>query len=955
MADLEPNVTYHQGGISVSPNNLSILSINIHSIRNKRDLLEAEVSRLGHVDVLVISETWIEPGTDEMYNLAGYTAYHESRPDGFGGLSVYIRSAIEHSHLLQESSQGIHVIAVKLRSTRIVATYRRPVNNMYRFLDMLDKSLETNDNCILVGDTNIDLLTTSRNGSLYSDSLDLNSMMVLNKIDPNFNTFPLSGSIIDHFCANFVHKAFELHRIDSGISDHVMQMLVVVDLPAETVERRCTRTQWTKVTRLLEQYVHNVSDKSLSDLHEFLTGAVAAHTHELTPSDEEGNKNDWFSVEINSEMILRDFLNKRRKDPSLNEYERHAALLLYRRQRNKVTSLIREAKKYEVNEMTQAAIGNATKMWRVINYVLTNRKQKDRPILPRELILSDESLTTNPESICDAFIDYFSNVAENLKRDLLQHNTNRPRHLTMMSTYEQQIEVTPVTASEVDAAISSLKDKAAGGCDRIPAWFLKSSRHLLIPFLVEAINDILITGQFPASFKVARLICIPKSGDFRCCKNYRPISILSVLTKVLEKILYNRIFGFLYERDFFHPRQFGFLPSSNTTSAALSASHVMTKSIESGDYVMAVFIDVSKAFDCVNHEILLEKLERGGITGRFHDVLAAYLFNRRLEMHHDGFRSRQGIVAHGVPQGSRLSTLLFLVYVNDIFDLPLNAYMQLYADDILLIYSAKDMRTLYEEANSDLDKIYDWFYNNLLSFNIDKSKYMIITPKGKRTDSEYTLTVKNQPVGRVHVYKYLGLMIDNRLTWNDQIQFIKSKIRPFLAMFRRTAYLLPVETKLAVYYAYIHSHLTYLASIWGSTGCTRLLQLQRLQNKALRYIFWTEYREAQTSTDDLFRKHGILKVVDLIKYEFCVNIFKIRNGMLKTNFAFAVTSESHGYQTRRRSLIQVPRSRTNYNRQSMLHEGVNLFNALPDQIRHASNIVSFKRLLKRHLSPPVSA
>lgn len=156
-----------------------------------------------------------------------------------------------------------------------------------------------------------------------------------------------------------------------------------------------------------------------------------------------------------------------------------------------------------------------------------------------------------------------------------------------------------------------------------------------------------------------------KSGDPRSCKNYRPISIFPTLSKVLEKILYNRMFDFLQEKSFFHPRQFGFLPASNTTGATLSALNVITNGIEAGDFVMTVFIDVRKAFDCVSHEILLHKLS---CCGNFIDILTSYLFGRSHMMCHDNTASRQGTITHGVPQGSRLSTLLFLIYVNDIFD-----------------------------------------------------------------------------------------------------------------------------------------------------------------------------------------------------------------------------------------------------------------------------------------------
>lgn len=946
---MDPNVTHHQGGISVSAENLNILSINIHSLRNKLDILEAEIARVGDIGIVVVSETWIEPGTESFYNLNGYVSYHEVRADGYGGLSVLVRNNMIHTLMNSETSNNVHIMSIKLQSTRIIAVYRQPSNNINTFLDLLDKSLETNDNCIMIGDTNIDILAASTNLSLYRDALDLNSMVILNKMDPDFHTFPQSKSLIDHFCVNFLDKAFDLYRIDAGISDHLMQLLTVSDLHMEKQEDKYLRTHWRKVTQLTDEFISNSSSRTMSSLHNFLTNAIALNTQEITSSVGSEVKPGWFNTNVNSEILLRDFLNRRRRDPLLGVHERRTADQLYRRQRNRLTSLIRQSKRREVTMLVQSAVGKQAEMWKVINFILTNRKQKSRPTLPHELFLCDDSTTTNANDICNELVDFFSNIAETQKQELILANYNRPRQLTLTDTSQVHAELLPVTAAEVVAAIAGLKNSAAGGYDRVSSRFIKSLKPDLIPYLVEAINDIFLTGDFPASFKVAKLVCIHKSGDPRSCKNYRPISILPTLCKILEKILYDRTFSFLHQRDFFHPLQFGFLPASNTTGATLSALNVMTNGIEANEFVMTVFIDVSKAFDCVSHEILLSKLRHTGITGPFNDILASYLFGRSHKICCDGVTSRQGSMVHGVPQGSRLSTLLFLVYVNDIFKLPLKAYMQLYADDILLIYTEKDATTLYDHAASDLAKINEWFYNNLLSFNVSKSKYMIVSPRGRNTETNRTLSVKGELMERVEEYKYLGLVIDCRLSWKPHIELMKRKVKPVLALLRRTAYLLPTETKLAVYYAHIHSHLTYLSSVWGSTGSTRLRQLERLQNRALRYIFWNEYNGTQLSTNDLYIKYNILKIPDLIRYSFCMSIFKIKSGLLKTSFSFATTSDNHHYQTRRRSHLQLPRSRTNYSRHSILHEGVNFYNALPSQMRHDNNAVRFKMLLKHHL------
>lgn len=242
------------------------------------------------------------------------------------------------------------------------------------------------------------------------------------------------------------------------------------------------------------------------------------------------------------------------------------------------------------------------------------------------------------------------------------------------------------------------------------------------------------------------------------------------------------------------------------------------------------------------------------------------------------------------------------------------------------------------DINEDLEKIDNWFYNNLLSFNVDKTNYLLVFAKGRTITSVPMIHVKDSPIRWVTRAKYLGLNINEHLLWDDHIDHIAKKVRPILAVLRKTAYI-----------AHIHSHFLYMASVWGGTTSTGLETLQKLQNKALRFIFWNEYRSEGLSTSQLFRKHRILNMGEIVKYEYVMTIFKIRHQLLKVNFTIPQNNIRHQYATRRRSLLQVPQSRTNYNISSLFHEGINLFNELPVSLRHWPNVILFKRLLKQHL------
>ena len=479
---------------------------------------------------------------------------------------------------------------------------------------------------------------------------------------------------------------------------------------------------------------------------------------------------------------------------------------------------------------------------------------------------------------------------------------------------------------------------------------MKKIGDIFIEAMTGAINRSLKEATFPDTFKVARVTPIFKGGDSTKCSNYRPVSIIPNPSKIPETVIYNRLEQFARENNLIHENQFGFMKGSSTISAVLTAVYKCIDSVEAKRSTALIFIDIQKAFDCVDHALLLEKLEQLGIRGQMFEILRNYLFARRQKVRAGGHSSEYRYTRCGIPQGSVLSTLLFILFINDVFRLSLRGHLQLFADDAVLVYSCPDLTTLARDMEHDLEALYNWFYNNMLTFNTSKTKYMIIQQTGLVVDTFPTISVRSIPVERVYIYKYLSLLIDHRLRWTEHVDFVKSKIRPFLAVLRRCSYLVPECSKLSLYYSSVHSHFLYLLSIWGVTAVSRLEELARMQNKAIRYIFWREYHHGGLSTADLYRKYRILKIFDLVKYESILTIFRISHGILRTDVRFPTGGEVGVRSARRQSFFYVPRSRTNYHLNSLAHRGIGWYNELPNETRRCHDLVVFKRLLKNHLS-----
>ena len=400
---------------------------------------------------------------------------------------------------------------------------------------------------------------------------------------------------------------------------------------------------------------------------------------------------------------------------------------------------------------------------------------------------------------------------------------------------------------------------------------------------------------------------------------------------------------------FFSARQFGFLPRSNTTTAALHAISRIQRLLDEQDFTAAVFIDVAKAFDSVDHDILVRKLELIGIQGRALFLMKSYLNERNQVIKYEQLSSEAGIIQNGIPQGSCLSSLLFLIYVNDCLHLDLHGYLQMYADDAILICSDKDPTRLHTVIQTDLETLDEWLYNNSLSFNAQKTKYMMFKTRGRAYPSLSPIIINGTQIQETTCIKYLGLMIDDKLSWKQHIDYVKKITSPFLGMIKRTTHLIPVETRLSIYYAYVHSHLTYLISVWGYAGSTWLKQIQIVQNKAIRRIFWNDYKAPGVHTDDLFKKYSILNVQQLIEYDSSMIIFKLKHNYIKHNFQLPTFNDTHRYETRGRNNYIQPRCRINITLYSLFSQGIRQFNQLPPQMRSQENLKVFKKQLKTYL------
>jgi hypothetical protein len=449
--------------------------------------------------------------------------------------------------------------------------------------------------------------------------------------------------------------------------------------------------------------------------------------------------------------------------------------------------------------------------------------------------------------------------------------------------------------------------------------------------------------------KISKTVPIFKSGDKKCPDNYRPISIITSFSKIFEKLIYSRLRSFYEKNNFFHKHQYGFMPNSSTVSAALQLVEGIRASMNERLFTGAIFIDVSKAFDCVDHQILLAKLYKSGIRGSFHKLMTSYMSGRLQKVCLNGSESENGSINFGVFQGTILGPLLFLVYINDLLHLPLKGQIQLYADDVALLYSSQGCDDMYEMMQHDLNIIENWFYDNRLTANGLKTKLIIFKHPKKILSSSRTLFLGGQTVERVSEIRYLGLILDSRLTWYPHIDHIKSKIVPFVGILSKLKYYVPKHIRMQVYYAHIYSHISYLNPIWGGACKYKLKELERLVNKAVRSVFFEDYNQPNTHTVDLYSKNKLLSVKILCEYESVLLVHRLKHNTIRNDIFLPTNRETHNYNTRARNDFHLSRINNEFGRRGVHHNGILSYNHLPPHLKSISNYDLFKREVKRHM------
>ena len=503
----------------------------------------------------------------------------------------------------------------------------------------------------------------------------------------------------------------------------------------------------------------------------------------------------------------------------------------------------------------------------------------------------------------------------------------------------ESIYLRKTTAYEIGKLIKKLKGNKAPGIDGISNHIIKISEEVIIPILVKLFNTCMSAGKFPNALKIASIVPLHKGDDKSDPSNYRPISLLPQFGKLFEKVIENRLVKFLDKKKVISPHQFGFRKYYSTELAVTEIQNMLLEKLDEGKVTCTIFLDLAKAFDTVNHNILVKKLERYGIRGQALLLLKSYLENRQHLVKINDTKSTLLTLKIGVPQGSVLGPLLFLLFINDL-PCATNFIVKLFADDTLLSLDSANYLDLQRRVNEELRKVSRWLRNNKLTLNISKTKFMIISNKKKPPNLDFQIQIDNTAIEKCSYYKYLGVYLDEELSWKVHIDNVSDKIAKMCGLFSKLRYTASFDILRTVYHALVAAHLKYCNLVWGNAAESILSPLKKMQDRIVRIISFAPFNCENVNI--LYEDLQLLNLEQIHKIAKAKFVYKHENKRLPNNFDnyLTETRNIHDRSLRSTSLsnyVQVW-GKTNHSFKMLRYDAIKVWNDIPIEIRKLSHL-----------------